>query len=586
MSSDNRPSVESNHGPSSFPAALVEKREAGATSAIASTTTVNTFHSARDTMPDAPLSESPIDHTSPPRTPPAAVLNHPLANDSIPALLPAEPPRPPSPQNAAADLPVANTGPRPTHPIIPLNSWIGRVLLFFGYGNRTRKQLISIIWTTFIDCGELIAILVLLPLSAHLASPTAAPKNEWDACSKPLGAWNAIWTVRAVVDLILAYTTWTTQRKKRMNPTSEEAPPADNTNAGTGADNTVVAAALGDGNGTQGEQPAQEGNGGARRRNYPAWQARLSAISTIFTFAWFILAHIFVYTSVDSCRLSSPHIWWLTFALLCVMYISVIEVLLIALIVFIVGPLIALGITIILILMGRHPIQTANQIRPDINKLPKEFVDLIPLVVFIPPPPDEPVTSPIAIPAPALSYPPTPKPAPQPKKKPRFRFLRRKTKKVSASGGDADAEKGTDDDDFEEPRTWEDRWEKSDYPFVRLEENRATCAVCMEDFVEPHRRGGAKATSTSPGVGSEPPRSPVVEDASAIRLEDAGEGAQPLRLLACGHVFHQTCLDPWLTGVSGRCPTCQRPVEFSPEQIARANGRGSRRRRRRQDRSP
>ena len=185
--------------------------------------------------------------------------------------------------------------------------------------------------------------------------------------------------------------------------------------------------------------------------------------------------------------------------------------------------------------MGRHPLQNANQIRPDINKLPKELVDLIPLVVFIPPPPDEPVTSPITMPTPTLSYPPKPKAPPQPKKKPRFRFLRLKQK--PAAKGNGDAEKDVDDDDSE-PQTWEDRWEKSDYPFVRLEENRATCAVCMEDFVEPHRRGNAKGTSKSTGVGSEPPSSPVVENASAIRLEDAGEGAQPLRLLVCGHVFH------------------------------------------------
>jgi len=47
-----------------------------------------------------------------------------------------------------------------------------------------------------------------------------------------------------------------------------------------------------------------------------------------------------------------------------------------------------------------------------------------------------------------------------------------------------------------------------------------------------------------------------------LKLEDAGDGSQPLRLLFCGHVFHKTCVDPWLTDVSGRCPVCQRPVEF------------------------
>lgn len=35
---------------------------------------------------------------------------------------------------------------------------------------------------------------------------------------------------------------------------------------------------------------------------------------------------------------------------------------------------------------------------------------------------------------------------------------------------------------------------------------------------------------------------------------------EPLRLLLCGHVMHKTCVDQWLTAVSGRCPVCQRAV--------------------------
>ena len=90
------------------------------------------------------------------------------------------------------------------------------------------------------------------------------------------------------------------------------------------------------------------------------------------------------------------------------------------------------------------------------------------------------------------------------------------------------------------------------------------------------------------------------EERDALKLNDAGEGAQPLRLLSCGHVFHvsillslsffrhpssllltglgraaqKTCLDPWLTDVSGRCPICQRPVE-----VPQPSKKGKRRRR-------
>lgn len=44
--------------------------------------------------------------------------------------------------------------------------------------------------------------------------------------------------------------------------------------------------------------------------------------------------------------------------------------------------------------------------------------------------------------------------------------------------------------------------------------------------------------------------------------DGVGEGDQvePLRLLDCGHVMHMTCVDQWLTTVSGRCPVCQKAI--------------------------
>jgi len=126
----------------------------------------------------------------------------------------------------------------------------------------------------------------------------------------------------------------------------------------------------------------------------------------------------------------------------------------------------------------------------------------------------------------------------------------------------------------------EDNWERSDYPFVALEGNRAACAICLLDFEEPKRKHplpaenetkpeeAEEATPAEPenvASGSNSPTHPtnIAEEhrPEALKLEDAGEGAQPLRLLECGHVFHKTCLDPWLIDVSGRCPICQRAVE-------------------------
>lgn len=102
-----------------------------------------------------------------------------------------------------------------------------------------------------------------------------------------------------------------------------------------------------------------------------------------------------------------------------------------------------------------------------------------------------------------------------------------------------------------EKLTWEDNWEPGEYPFVRLEGNRAVCAICLLDFEEPQRTGeSTEAEKKSESVAAGPDSAPAQavqevrvdevtqEDRNRLHLDDAGEGAQPLRLLPCGHVFH------------------------------------------------
>ena len=176
---------------------------------------------------------------------------------------------------------------------------------------------------------------------------------------------------------------------------------------------------------------------------------------------------------------------------------------------------------------------------------------------------------PLTTPAPAHLYPPKP-PQPAPttgKRRFRFRFLRSK-KKDGLPGGSNDGR-----GERTAPLTWEDHWEQSEYPFVRLEGNRAACAICLLDFEEPKRlfggagvgdaandtsvkgeESGASGVSETGGIHEIPTlvsSSPSTAEntsgtpAEELRLEDAGEGAQPLRLLACGHVFHVgACLYP------------------------------------------
>ncbi|KAI0031727.1 hypothetical protein K488DRAFT_78889 [Vararia minispora EC-137] len=463
------------------------------------------------------------------------------------------------------------------------------------HGNKARKQLVSFLWTAVIDGLQLVTIIILLSLARTMASPTDAPTSEWNACSKPLGAWNAIWTVRAALDVHLAYYHWFQQRKRRLNPTTC-----------TTVLDTLRRLRLRKGmleieTEQRTDLRAMSGRAVCILHGTADTQltaTRLSAFCTTFTIVWFVMAHIFLYTSTESCRFSSPYLWWLTFSILSIMYIAVAEVLLVALIVFIIGPLLALVFTVALLIMGRHPLQNPHYIKPDIQPISSNLVNSIPLVAYIPPPPDEPSSGPITVPPEALVYPPKSKPAPAPVKKPRFRWLRVKKKqgaKGDEKGGDLEKD-GEKDEDDGKPKVWEDNWEKAEYPFVRLEDNRASCAICLLDFEEPKRRGRTLASNGAehPPEGGDADASDgtVVEveaqpardaERNAPRLEDASEGVQPLRLLTCGHVFHQTCLDPWLLRMSGRCPTCQRPVEFPPEV---ETGRRRRRRRNRELEGP
>lgn len=180
-------------------------------------------------------------------------------------------------------------------------------------------------------------------------------------------------------------------------------------------------------------------------------------------------------------------------------------------------------------------------------------------------------------PVPEVPTPAEPAPVVAQPKKHRFAFFRRSKKdKVGdlESGGVAKSkakQKGPEDE-------WEANWERTQYPFVKLPDNRATCAICLLDFEAPPRRGSANPSAASAASAADLSKAkenkvPVEPSSSGLALQDAGEGATPLRLLACGHAFHQVCLDPWLKDVSGRCPVCQKKVDI--EELERLSKKGS-----------
>jgi hypothetical protein len=187
-------------------------------------------------------------------------------------------------------------------------------------------------------------------------------------------------------------------------------------------------------------------------------------------------------------------------------------------------------------------------INPEIGKLPKTTVDRIPLVIYIPPPPEGVKSALGGIPH---SYPPKSTNSPQP----RFKLLNFR-KKEAAPLQDATEEKNDGTVDTDGSMLWEANWELGEYPFVALEGSRAACAICLMDFEEPKRKEVTGEGSSNPrrmehtgtttddvvnGNTSSSNTPSGEEDQEKLKLVDAGDGGQPLRLLPCSHVFH-VCL--------------------------------------------
>ena len=194
--------------------------------------------------------------------------------------------------------------------------------------------------------------------------------------------------------------------------------------------------------------------------------------------------------------------------------------------------------------------QNAGMIKPEIGKLSKAVVDNIPLVIYIPAPQEEGAKE-TTLQIPHV-YPPKQQIE---RRRIRFRFLRDFFKPKSTKPVAANKQLEGKLNSLE-PDSWVDNWEQGEYPFVTLEGNRAACAICLQDYEEPKRKvadnqaANEKKGKPSPDSGEDSSLSMnaqgptnVAEDASDIlKLADAGEAVQPLRLLDCGHVFHVSCM--------------------------------------------
>ncbi|KAF5829675.1 hypothetical protein DUNSADRAFT_15674, partial [Dunaliella salina] len=60
-------------------------------------------------------------------------------------------------------------------------------------------------------------------------------------------------------------------------------------------------------------------------------------------------------------------------------------------------------------------------------------------------------------------------------------------------------------------------------------------------------------------------------DSCAVCLE-LFEVGQAVRVLpSCGHIFHSTCVDPWLSS-SATCPLCRKVRAWSMPSLSRSSG--------------
>ncbi|KAG9121383.1 hypothetical protein FRC07_002679 [Ceratobasidium sp. 392] len=224
-----------------------------------------------------------------------------------------------------------------------------------------------------------------------------------------------------------------------------------------------------------------------RRAGERRWYSPCAYCLEILGLVWFIVANVLLYTSRGTCRFTSPYIWWLTFEVACWGYLVAVEIIVGALVF---GPWTlgdAIKSYIFLWNSGRRSARRMRQDRfgPGMAPISREWVNRISLAVYIPTVVQSESKSPLpttkendekhTLPLPGRTW-------------PKFFFLCRRQK--------------VEDDP-------EAIWQKTKYPFVRLEPNRAVCAICHVDF-EPPKRVGVKD-------GSEP---------------------EALRLLKCGHVFH------------------------------------------------
>ena len=195
--------------------------------------------------------------------------------------------------------------------------------------------------------------------------------------------------------------------------------------------------------------------------------------------------------------------------------------------------------------LGRHPLQKPHHF----ISVPRAIVDNLPLVIYIPPPPDQPSKR-VTLLSDLHTYPPKTTIS---RRSPFLPFRRR----TASTGNTVKTASNKEKKRSDRPSAWEGNWVKGEYPFLQLDSHRAWCTICWLDFQEPRR---VSSGSVGPDVSKTPMENQatevpetrqegegedegdITEQAATpttpaspagdltLRLQDSGQGAQPLRL--------------------------------------------------------
>ncbi|KAF9505716.1 hypothetical protein BS47DRAFT_513403 [Hydnum rufescens UP504] len=238
-----------------------------------------------------------------------------------------------------------------------------RVREFLGHGNPSRRRIVDA-YSSLVYC--FLQIIIVATFVGLTRSVWRSPRSidhgmsEWDACGKPLGPLAIVWIIRTALE---------TARSSRRVSTHPPAVP--------------------DGPSIPNNTPPQPRSATVSVTGWDRLYDQVQTLVSLIVIAHFLATNVLLYSSVNTCRISSPHLWWLSFAILCITYVVILEILLICLTVFVLMPILFVVLNLFLICTGHRPISARQlidpaHINPETPKMPQKLVDKIPLVLYIP----------------------------------------------------------------------------------------------------------------------------------------------------------------------------------------------------------